>query len=163
MLNREHAGREGLSEVEARLLVLRGHLASVELLTSNTGGQEWRSRLSLSHSDSWEDNSKLGPWCQQEGRVRSLGTGYQVHRPQNTAPTIQGLQEQRLWELSLHAITLGSEQSRLPRIPAPMSPAKWTLWQLGKRGKGGLCRQEGKLTGWARGPWESLVLLLFVF
>lgn len=48
-------------------------------------------------------------------------------------------------------------------IPAPMSPAKWTLWQLGRRGKGGLWRQEGKLTGWARGPRASLVLLLFVF
>lgn len=95
--------------------------------------------------------------------MRSLDTGYQVHRPQNTAPTIQPLREQRQWELSLHAITLGSEQFRLPSYPRPMSPAKWTLWQLGRRGKGGLCRQEGKLTGWARGPWESLVLLLFVF
>lgn len=95
--------------------------------------------------------------------MRSVGTGYQVHRPQNTSPTTHPLQEQRLWELSLHAITLGSEQSRLPPCPRPMSPAKWTLWQLGRRGKGGLFRQEGKLTGWARGPWESLVLLLFAF
>lgn len=101
----------------------------------------------------------LDPWCQQEERVRSLDTGYQVYRPQNSAPTVQLLEEQRLWELSLHAITLGSEQSRLSPYPRPMSPAKWTLWQLGRRGKGGLCRQEGKLTGWARGPWESLALL----
>lgn len=124
-----------------------------------TLGQERRGRLSLSHNDSREDKPMLDPWCQQEGRVRSLDTGYQVYRPQNSAPTVQLLQEQRLWELSLHAITLGSEQSRLSPYPRPMSPAKWTLWQLGRRGKGGLCRQEGKLTGWARGPWESLVLL----
>lgn len=61
-----------------------------------TLGQKRRGRLSLSYNDSREGKPMLDPWCQQEGRVRSLDTGYQVYRPQNSAPTVQLLQEQRL-------------------------------------------------------------------
>lgn len=148
-----------MSEVEARLLVLRGRLASVESLTSSTRGQEWRSELSLRHSDSWEDKFKLGPWCQQERKVRSLGTSYPVHRPQNTAPTHNRSRNKGCGRSPYMQLPWAQNSPAYPHIPAPMSPAKWTLWQLGRRGKGSLCRQEGKLTGWARGPWESLVLL----
>lgn len=115
---RTFASREELSEVEARLLVLRGHLASVELLTSSTQGQEWEMKLSLSHSDSWEDGVQTRPMVPRgrEGEV----SGHWLPSAQTSehSPNHKVLQEQRLWELSLHAITLAQNSPAYP-YPRP--------------------------------------------
>lgn len=159
------------AEVTDSLRELRGH-AGLLGLAHSPDSEEVREEGGVGSAEVTATPGRKSPcWASVAAGRKGEVSRHQLpsaRRLLSTTPTVQSLPGTK----AVGAFIIGNYPglSELARPPIrPLSPAKWTLWQLGRRGRGELCSREGKVTsgpgagGWAGRPWESPVLLRSVF